>query len=200
MGRKGRTGDEGPGPASCDTRRTVATMHVTVFGASKPVPGDPAYEDGVRLGRAVGALGHVVVTGGYGGVMEAVSRGAAEAGGHVIGVTTPTAFPDRPGANPWVREEVVTPDLPTRIRTLIALGDVALALPGSIGTFAEIVLLWNANFVTTFSGRPPTPLLAVGPLWARVLPDLEALLETEPGHVEWAEAVDDAIQWLSRRP
>jgi len=28
-----------------------------------------------------------VVTGGYNGVMEAVSRGAKEAGGHVIGVT-----------------------------------------------------------------------------------------------------------------
>ncbi len=175
-------------------------MHVTVFGASKPLPGDPAYDDGVRIGRAIADLGHVAVTGGYSGVMEAVSKGAAEAGGHVVGVTTPTAFPDRPGANPWVAEEVETPDLPTRIRTLIALGDVALALPGSIGTFAEIVLLWNANFITTFSGDSPTPLLAVGPVWADLLPRLEAALETESGHVEWVEGIDDAIQWLSLRP
>ena len=85
-------------------------------------------------------------------------------------------------------------------RVVIALGDVALALPGSIGTFAEIVLLWNANFITTFSGDSPTPLLAVGPVWADLLPRLEAALETESGHVEWVEGIDDAIQWLSLRP
>ncbi len=175
-------------------------MRVTVFGASKPLPGESEYEEGVRLGRALGELGHTAVTGGYGGVMEAVSKGAGEAGGHVIGVTTPTAFPDRPGANQWVAEEIVTPDLPTRIRTLIDLADAAIALPGSIGTFAEIVLLWNANFITTFSGERPVPLLAVGPVWAGLLPGLHEALETERGHVEWANGVDDAIQWPTLRP
>lgn len=175
-------------------------MRVTVFGASKPIPGEPAYHDGVRLGRALAELGHTAVTGGYGGVMEAVSRGAAEAGGHVIGVTTPTAFPDRPGANEWVAEEITTIDLPTRIRTLIDLADAAIALPGSIGTFAELVLLWNANFITTFSGAAPVPLLAVGRVWSDILPGLHDALDTERGHVEWAAGVDDAIQWPALRP
>ena len=73
------------------------------------------------------------------------------------------------------------------------------SLVGSIGTFAEIVLLWNENFITTFSGDTPTPLLAVGPVWAELLPRLEARLETESGHVEWVDGIDDAIQWLSLR-
>lgn len=175
-------------------------MRITVFGASKPLPGESEYEDGVRLGAALGGLGHSVVTGGYGGVMEAVSKGAGEAGGHVIGVTTPTAFPDRPGANPWVVEEITTPDLATRIRTLIDLADAAIALPGSIGTFAEIVLLWNANFITTFSGSRTIPLLAVGPVWSDLLPTLHDALETERGHIEWAAGVDQAIQWPTLRP
>ncbi|MDI6694379.1 MAG: hypothetical protein QME21_04975 [Anaerolineales bacterium] len=58
---------------------------VTVFGGSRPTPED--YEQALHLGRLLGGSGYIVLTGGYIGVMEAVSRGASEAGGHVIGVT-----------------------------------------------------------------------------------------------------------------
>ncbi len=62
-------------------------MRVAVFGGSAPQPGQPAYLEAQHLGEMLAKAGHEVVTGGYMGVMEAVSRGAAEAGGHVIGVT-----------------------------------------------------------------------------------------------------------------
>ncbi len=175
-------------------------MHVTVFGASRPTPGDDEYETGVLLGRQLAQAGHVIVTGGYGGVMEAVSRGARQEGGHTIGVTTPSAFPHRSGANAWIVEEIPTPDLPTRIQTMLNLADAAIALPGSLGTFTEIALAWNVNFVATFSGERPTPLLAVGETWNRLLPELESLLEAEPGHIEWADNPLRAIEWLALLP
>jgi uncharacterized protein (TIGR00730 family) len=175
-------------------------MHITVYGASRPAPGDEEYETGVQLGRALAAAGHTVITGGYGGVMEAVSKGARTAGGHTIGVTTPSAFPQRTGANAWVVEEISTPDLATRIRTLLELADAAIALPGSLGTFTEIALTWNMNYVTKLSGGHPTPLLAVGPMWARLVPELAALLETEPSALEWADEPLAAIEWLATLP
>lgn len=175
-------------------------MQVTVFGASRPQQGDVEYEIGTQLGRDLARAGHVVVTGGYGGVMEAVSRGARDEGGHTIGVTVPTAFPDRVGANPWVVEEITAPDLPTRIQLLIGLADAAIALPGSLGTFTEITMAWNVNFVEKFSGGRPTPLLAVGPTWAGLLPRLVSILEAEPGHVEWATDASGAIEWLANLP
>ncbi len=46
-----------------------------------------AYEEARELGKFLAEHGHAVLTGGYMGTMEAVSRGACEAGGHVIGVT-----------------------------------------------------------------------------------------------------------------
>ena len=62
-------------------------MKVAVFGGSAPRPGDEVYAQAVELGRLLAMGGHTVMTGGYMGVMEAASRGANEAGGHVIGVT-----------------------------------------------------------------------------------------------------------------
>ena len=60
---------------------------VTVFGGSKPHAGSQAYAQAQRLGELLALAGCTVLTGGYIGAMEAVSRGAAEAGGHVIGIT-----------------------------------------------------------------------------------------------------------------
>lgn len=171
-------------------------MHITVFGASRPVPGDNEYEAGVWLGSALAGAGHTVITGGYGGVMEAVSKGARAQGGHTIGVTTPSAFPQRTGANAWVVEEIPAPDLPTRIRKLLELADAAIALPGSLGTFTEIALTWNMNYVAKLSGGRPTPLLAIGPMWARLVPELASILETDTGSVEWAADHLGAIEWL----
>ena len=46
-----------------------------------------AYAEALALGELLAQRGHTVLTGGYMGTMEAVSDGAAAAGGHVIGVT-----------------------------------------------------------------------------------------------------------------
>ena len=62
-------------------------MNITIFGGTKPQPGDADYREAERLGSLLARAGHTVITGGYIGTMEAVSKGAAEAGGHVIGVT-----------------------------------------------------------------------------------------------------------------
>ncbi|HEX5630970.1 MAG TPA: DNA-binding protein, partial [Acidimicrobiia bacterium] len=72
---------------------------VAVFGSARSIEGDGDYEAGVRCGELLAAAGFAVSTGGYAGLMEAVSRGARSRGGTVIGVTAPAVFPDRPGAN-----------------------------------------------------------------------------------------------------
>ncbi len=142
-------------------------MNVTVFGGSQPRAGDSNYEQARELGRLLAEAGHTVLTGGYMGTMEAVSRGASEAGGHVIGVTTQELEAWRPAqANQWVAEERKLPTLVERLIALTDAGDVAIALPGGIGTLAEIVLLWNRLAVEAV---PPKRLILVGEGWRRVL-------------------------------
>ena len=67
---------------------------VTVFGSSRPGEGSPDYEEARVLGRALAKHGFAVCSGGYGGVMEAVSRGAKEAGGKRL--ASPQNFSNRP--------------------------------------------------------------------------------------------------------
>ena len=76
---------------------------VTVFGSSRPEAGDGDYEEARALGEALGKRGFAVCTGGYGGTMEAASRGAKEAGGKTYAVTA--EFFGRQ-ANAWVEEDM----------------------------------------------------------------------------------------------
>jgi uncharacterized protein (TIGR00730 family) len=138
-------------------------MNVSVFGGSQPTEGTPAYEEARLLGELLAQRGHTVLTGGYIGTMEAVSRGAAEAGGHVIGVTCEEIEAWRAvGANAWVKEERRKKSLMERLQALIEDCDAAIALPGGAGTLTEIALAWNLMIVES---RHRIPLILVGGGW-----------------------------------
>ena len=141
-------------------------MKITVFGGSAPKPEEKAYHDAQQLGGLLAERGHSVLTGGYIGTMEATSRGASEAGGHVIGVVCDEieAWRDvRP--NQWVEEEWRFPTLKERLNALIERCDVALALPGGVGTLTEISLMWNQLIIKAL---PPRPLILIGSGWQTV--------------------------------
>ena len=133
-----------------------------------------AYADAMALGEVLAHRGHTVLTGGYTGTMEAVSRGAAAAGGHVIGVTCDDIgrFHGR-AANAWVMEERRCPTLLERLKGLIEGSDAAIALPGGPGTLAEIALTWNLMIVGSL---PRRPLILVGEGWKRVWTEFYAQL------------------------
>ena len=140
-------------------------FRVTVFGGSKPQVGSPAYEEARKLGASLATAGYTVLTGGYIGTMEAVSRGASEAGGHVIGVTCEEIEAWRPvKANRWVAEEMRYPTVRQRLYALIDHCDAALALPGGIGTLAEIAVTWSQLQV---GASEPRPLIVVGEGWEK---------------------------------
>ena len=172
---------------------------ITVFGGSRPRPGEPAYHEALRLGTLLGAAGYSVLTGGYIGTMEAVSRGVAEAGGHTIGVTCDEIEAWRPGGfNPWVQEEMRFTSLRQRLFALIENCDAALALPGGPGTMAEISVMWNHLLVEAIT---PRPLILIGDGWYKIMQVFfEALGEhTSEAHrryLSFAPDVDAAFALL----
>jgi len=142
-------------------------MNVSVFGGSQPIPGSLAYEQAYELGKLIGEAGHTVLTGGYMGTMEAVSRGAAEANGHVIGVTCAEIERWRKiKANPWVKKEHRCETLLERLKTMIDSCDAAVALPGGLGTLTEITLTWNLMII---GARRQIPFILVGDGWRQVI-------------------------------
>lgn len=163
----------------------MANGCVTVFGSSRLSAHDPAYRDALRLGQLLAEAGYTLCTGGYSGVMEAVSRGAVEAGGRAIGVTV-TSWTARIRPNRWVTEEIAAPDLFQRIARMIA-ADAYVALPGGLGTLGEVALTWNLFQTHSIRRRP---FVLVGPAWRAVLKCLPAAVRIERHDLELVRLVD----------
>jgi len=142
-------------------------MIIAVYGSARPAAGDALYEDARRLGALLARQGHTVMTGGYCGMMEAVSRGAEEAGGKTIGVTCAEIERYRPsGANPWVQVNIHTETLNQRLEVLTRQPDAMIALPGGIGTLAELSLALNLSVISPECAKP---LVLIGPAWRETL-------------------------------
>lgn len=136
---------------------------VTVFGSATVRPGENAYDEALELGGALAKKGWSVATGGYAGTMEAVSRGARQAGGHTYGVTCDQIEAWR-GATPnaWISEEIRCHTLRERLYELITRGQILMALPGGIGTLSEVTLSWSLIQTKEIE---PRPLILVGDSW-----------------------------------
>jgi len=174
----------------------MSRTHVSVFGSSQSQPGDSDYEDAVRLGGLLAERGFAVINGGYAGLMEAVSVGAARAGGEVLGVTVPSVFLSRTGANSYLTSELAAPNLVARIGMMLELSSAAIALPGSLGTLTELLMAWNVNFVARFSEKAPKPIITVGSVWSDVVPMLTERVVTDGDLITCVDTVDAAVTQL----
>ena len=136
---------------------------ITVFGSSRPRDGSPDYLEAFNLGREVASRGFSVCTGGYAGTMEAVSRGAKEAGGEVLAVTA-AFFHSR--ANPWVDVEVRVESWQDRLFELIRRGDAYVACKGGTGTLVELAVVWE---MLNKHVMPAKPFVVLGDFWQPIL-------------------------------
>ncbi len=157
---------------------SAAPKVVTVFGSSRPRAGESGYEEARALGHALASRGLVVCTGGYGGVMEAASRGAKEAGGRTLGVTA-EFFRSR--VNAWVDEEVRMKTWQERLFELVRRGNGYVACKGGTGTLVELAVVWEMLNKGVMAGKP---FVVLGEFWQ---PILERVREVEQ-HASWGEA------------
>jgi uncharacterized protein (TIGR00730 family) len=137
---------------------------IAVFGSRAPQPGSPDYEAAREVGQRLAEAEFTVATGGYGGIMAAVSQGAAEAGGRVIGVTSRQVEKTRPAKlNRWVMEEIQYETLVERVAHLVIHNQGMIVMPGGIGTLSELALAWSLMQVQEINRRP---LILLGQIWA----------------------------------
>ena len=153
---------------------------VVVFGSSRPREGTTAYDEARELGRLLSQSGYIVSTGAYRGVMEAASRGASEAGGHVIGVSCNQIETMVPGleVNQWVTEEIRYSDLRGRLHHLVVESQAAIAMPGGIGTLLEIAYTWG---LLQCEEIPNKELIVVGKPWSDIV---NVLMEQRGDYVD----------------
>ncbi len=108
---------------------------IAVVGASSCDTG--AMELAYSVGRLVAERGAILFTGGLGGVMEAASQGAREAGGLTVGILPGYSWKE---ANPYVDVTVATELGHARNAVLVRACDGVIAVSGEHGTLSEIAL------------------------------------------------------------
>jgi uncharacterized protein (TIGR00725 family) len=108
---------------------------VAVIGSGDCKEGSEAWILAEEVGRRLAEAGATVVCGGLGGVMEAVARGAAGAGGVAIGILPGDTVED---ANPHCTHVVATAIGHARNLAVVASGEAVIAVGGEWGTLSEI--------------------------------------------------------------
>jgi uncharacterized protein (TIGR00725 family) len=154
---------------------------VAVSGGGANPPED-ALSAAEEVGRRLAEAGFRVVCGGLSGVMEAAARGAASAGGEVIGILPGD---DPADANPYCTHIVATGIGHARNLAVVASADAVIAIGGEWGTLSEIAFARRL-------GRPVVALRTwnlrgIGPM--EDAPGIEAAADAESAVRAVAEAI-----------
>lgn len=132
----------------------------TFFGGGMNIPNSPEYDDAINIGSWLATNGYEVRCGGYGGLMEAVSKGVYRVSGKVTGYTCATYRSTK--GNEYLSETVVCRNIYERLERLIEGSSLFIAHAGGIGTISEIFLLLDEVRKKPIYERPEIVLVGEG--------------------------------------
>jgi uncharacterized protein (TIGR00730 family) len=177
-----------------DTGTQEREIEVAVLGSARLTEDDERWHLAYRLGELLAEVGFTVLTGGYGGLMAAVSRGAHAKGGQVIGL--PMQHWTQLSPNTWNTALRWSSNYAARLHH-IERSDAVVALPGGIGTLSELTLAWAARQT---EGRT-TPLVLLGACWPPLLAAIREHLVVNDEDIQLLHCVnspEEALQVLQR--
>jgi uncharacterized protein (TIGR00730 family) len=109
---------------------------VSVFGSARTPVDHPEYAAGLALGGALARAGFAVITGGGPGTMEAINRGASEAGGVSVGLGIELPFEQT--LNDWVDLGINFRYFFARKTMFVKYAQAFVIMPGGFGTLDEM--------------------------------------------------------------
>ncbi len=167
---------------------------ITVFGSSRPKPGEEEYETAYKLGKLLAENNFNVCTGGYYGIMEAVSKGASGKGVEVIGITVKDW--DKKG-NEYLSKEIKCDTLFDRVNKLIESGDAYIILQGGTGTLFELAAVWELANKDLMMNKP---VACHSSMWQGIVSIINLQMEKEGRSTEIVrtfESVKNIVEYLS---
>ena len=165
---------------------------ITIFGTSRAAAGDAIFTLAMGTGRLLAQAGFTIANGGYGGTMLAAAKGAAEAGGEIIGITCSAFKSSR--ANVYVTREIDTGSLDERLDTLVKLGQAYIVLPGGTGTLLELAKVWelkNKGFLNANK-----PIILLGGFWKPLVKLIETDDADSSRYVKLADEPKQAVEMI----
>ena len=130
---------------------------VAVFGSARTAPGSPDYERAEKMGRSLARAGFAVITGGGPGDMEAVNKGALEAGGESVGLAIELPYELKP--NPYLTRTLSFRYFFVRKVMFVKYSSAFVILPGGFGTLDE---LFEAVTLIQTKKVKPFPVILMG--------------------------------------
>jgi uncharacterized protein (TIGR00730 family) len=157
---------------------------ITVFGSSKPVETEEQYKLAYELGSLLAQNGFDICTGGFFGIMEAVSKGVVENGGEAIGVTVNNWGPD---GNKYLTKEIKCSSLFERINKLVETGDGFVILQGGTGTLLELAAVWELSNKGLMDHKP---IVCHSSMWQAIISIMNIQMKREGRDSELVKAFD----------
>eukprot|EP01012_Entosiphon_sulcatum_P066642 TRINITY_DN9598_c0_g1_i1.p1 TRINITY_DN9598_c0_g1~~TRINITY_DN9598_c0_g1_i1.p1 ORF type:complete len:390 (-),score=53.55 TRINITY_DN9598_c0_g1_i1:923-2092(-) len=179
---------------------TDRNRSVTVFGWSGGAEGCLQWQIGEAVGRAVAQAGFRLVNGGYSGTMMTSARGAraAQPPGEVEGVTCPSLFPGRTDAgNEYVTVPHQSTSLVHRLARLVGASRYIVTLPGTLGTLAELALVWYLAAVAQHNGSKPWRIYVWGNPWKEAIDKVCTHLGIDDSLRQLVEPVDSVEELMA---
>jgi uncharacterized protein (TIGR00730 family) len=172
---------------------------ICVFGSARTPANAPQYELARQVGRAIGEAGFAVITGGGPGTMEAVNRGAQDAGALSVGLNI--ELPHEQAINRYVDLGIEFHYFFTRKLMFVRYSEAFVVLPGGFGTFDE---LFEALTLIQTGKAVDHPVILEGSGfwsglidWIRSHPLAEGMLTREDlAQAELADGVEDVMSRL----
>lgn len=152
--------------------------YAALFGGSGNNTQSKEYIETIAIGSFLANLGYVVKNGGYGGMMEAVSKGAVSAGGTAIGITCKQV--GEAEGNCYLSETIVTDTLYDRLRILMEDTSLFIVQRGGIGTLSEVFLALDIIRKEPITKRPK--IYFIGAVWNHVISCLKSDLVPDYEH------------------
>lgn len=167
---------------------------IAVIGKSAKDPSDPVPPEALRaaeaVGREVARRRGILLCGGLSGVMEAVSKGAKEAGGLTVALLPGL---DKEDANPYVDVPIATGMGFMRNTLVVRAADAVIMISGGIGTLNELTV--------AYENKPTIVLTGTGE-WADRLPDIvfdgHYLDKRRSGYLHFARSAEEAVELAFR--
>ena len=174
----------------------MAVKTVTVFGSSMPEEGDIEYQNAYELGTRLGKAGLNVCTGGYCGIMDAVSKGATEQGREATGVLINglNAMPSR-----YLTNKIECPSLLDRLSKLIETGNAYIVLNGGTGTLLEFSAIWEFMNKGIDDLKPAA---CCGEMWKGIVSIMDERMKyegRETGMIKWFKDINECADYIIER-
>ena len=179
--------------------RNLERFRVSIFGSARIEKTKPLYSDAQDLGQRLAEAGCDIVTGGGGGLMQAVDLGASRGAVRhpAVGNLAVRLVTDDEDA-PFVERVYRHRTFFSRLHHFVRLSSAFIVLPGGIGSTLEAMMVWQ---LLQAKHLPPTPFLLYGSHWRGLLRWIEdealaqGYLEKEDTRLPiLVETVDEAAE------